>query len=565
MEAAESILRAGYRLDRYELLCPIASGGMATVWLARLRGKRGFEKLYAIKTIRTELVDDATFQEMFLDEARLASRIQHPNVAQILDLGEQQNVLFIVMEWVDGDSLAKIKKVLTKRKAVLPVGVTLRVLADACAGLHSAHELRDEESGEPLDLVHRDVSPQNILLSTVGAAKVIDFGIAKAHGRKQGTTRTGVVKGKIQYLAPEQVKKGATVDRRTDIWALGVCLQELVTGKMPYDKEDDVEVIRKLMTDEMPDPVQGVPEPIQKVLDRCLGFDPDVRFPTAAGLQRALEAAMKELGESTTTEDVASFLRTECPELANNRKSIVGKAIDEARLRPVADSSSKEEVAFAPTLVGETNALSQRAPPTQREGAIALTKRRGDSGQFVAHPATNASLELDQEPIVIPKRSLWWLWVLLLLGAVVGVGAYRFPDLTHRVLAMVGIGGGSTQSSDQAGAATATAAGTETATATPSASATATASTTASAASASASVSAPASAAPSGMPAASAPSGHHLTWPSHAPSASAEPAPEPANSNWSLYKNQAPPPPPPAPPPPPPPAPKPSATDSNPY
>src|SRR5579883_2045042 len=249
MEAAESVLKAGYRLDRYELLCPIASGGMATVWLARLRGKRGFEKLYAIKTIRTELVDDATFQEMFLDEARIASRIQHPNVAQILDLGEQEDVLFIVMEWVDGDSLAKIRKVLSKRKATLPIGVTLRVLADACAGLHAAHELRDE-NGDPLDLVHRDVSPQNILVSTVGAAKVIDFGIAKAHGRKQGETRTGVVKGKIQYLAPEQVKKGAKVDRRTDVWALGVCLQELVVGKPPYGDDDDVEVIRKLMTDE---------------------------------------------------------------------------------------------------------------------------------------------------------------------------------------------------------------------------------------------------------------------------------------------------------------------------
>src|SRR6516165_12273601 len=114
MEAAESILKAGYRLDRYELLCPIASGGMATVWLARLRGKRGFEKLYAIKTIRTELVEDSRFQEMFLDEARIASAIQHPNVAQILDLGEQANILYIVMEWVDGDALSTLRRILAK-------------------------------------------------------------------------------------------------------------------------------------------------------------------------------------------------------------------------------------------------------------------------------------------------------------------------------------------------------------------------------------------------------------------------------------------------------------------
>src|SRR3974390_826058 len=127
MEAAETLLRPGYRLDRYELLCPIASGGMATVWLARLRGKRGFEKLFAIKTIRTELVDDVRFQEMFLDEARIASGIQHPNVAQILDLGEQEQVLYLIMEWVDGESLAKIRKLVAKRKSVLPIGVALRV------------------------------------------------------------------------------------------------------------------------------------------------------------------------------------------------------------------------------------------------------------------------------------------------------------------------------------------------------------------------------------------------------------------------------------------------------
>src|SRR5580693_1915746 len=168
MEVAESVLRAGYRLDRYELLCPIASGGMATVWLARLRGKRGFEKLFAVKTIRTELVDDPRFEEMFLDEARIASGIQHPNVAQILDLGEQDNVLFIVMEWVDGDSLAKIRKLVAKGGGKIPTGIALRVLADACAGLHAAHELRDD-NGQPLEVVHRDVSPQNILVGTAGS------------------------------------------------------------------------------------------------------------------------------------------------------------------------------------------------------------------------------------------------------------------------------------------------------------------------------------------------------------------------------------------------------------
>src|SRR5690242_6993474 len=140
MDAAESTLVPGYRLDRYELLCPIASGGMASVWLARLRGKRGFEKLFAVKTIKTELTDDGRFQEMFLDEARIASGIQHPNVAQILDLGEQDDILYIVMEWVDGESLAKVRRLAQKAGRPLPLGLALRIIGDACAGLHAAHE-----------------------------------------------------------------------------------------------------------------------------------------------------------------------------------------------------------------------------------------------------------------------------------------------------------------------------------------------------------------------------------------------------------------------------------------
>src|SRR3954471_3141909 len=139
MDDAEPVLVPGYRLDRYELLTPIASGGMASVWLARLRGKRGFEKLFAIKTIKTELISDPHFQEMFLDEARIASRIIHPNVAQILELGEQEDILYIVMEYVDGDSLAKISRLALKRGFAIPPTLSMRIIADACAGLHAAH------------------------------------------------------------------------------------------------------------------------------------------------------------------------------------------------------------------------------------------------------------------------------------------------------------------------------------------------------------------------------------------------------------------------------------------
>jgi len=450
MDAAENILRAGYKLDRYELLCPIASGGMAAVWLARLRGKRGFEKLFAIKTIRTELVEDPRFQEMFLDEARIASGIQHPNVAQILDLGEQQDVLFIVMEWVDGDSLAKIRKLLSKRGTKIPVGLALRLLADACAGLHAAHELSDD-TGQPLGIVHRDVSPQNILVGAAGAVKVIDFGIAKAQNRQQGETRTGVVKGKIQYMAPEQVKKGRTVDRRADVWSLGICLHELVAGRPPNDGDDDVEVIRKLMADEAPVRAEGLPEAIVRVLDRSMALDVDARYPTAAGMQRGLEGAMKELGEAATSEDVASFLRAELPELADRRRQVVARAVDEAKTRvpaPEDPSATREDVAFAPTV------MSVRSPsgrPTDGAKAIALTRRKDlpsgarlsvsdastEDSRVTSSPSSSSAL--DAEPIEIPKKSRAALWTALVLVVAAGGAAMVWPAGARRVLAAVGL------------------------------------------------------------------------------------------------------------------------------
>ena len=443
MEAAESILRAGYRLDRYELLCPIASGGMATVWLARLRGKRGFEKLYAIKTIRTELLDDARFQEMLLDEARIASGIQHPNVAQILDLGEQEGVLFIVMEWVDGDSLAKVRRLVSKRGHRLPLGVVLRILADASAGLHAAHELRDAE-GHALEIVHRDVSPQNILLSGSGAVKIIDFGIAKAHGRSQGETRTGVVKGKIQYMAPEQVKKDRSVDRRTDVWALGACLYELASGKLPYDGDDDVEVIRKLMNDEAPRIEEGLPEAIVRVLERSIALDADARFPTAAGMHRALESAMKEIGEAATSDDVGAFLRSELPELAQKRKDIVARAVDDARDRgtPSGRHEAERDVAFAPTIMSQSPPTVP-GPKVGRAGDLESGPLPRGKGAGRPMPApTGVSVALDLEPIEIPKKSKAWLWVTLLVLVVAGGAAYAWPAQARSVLAALGIGTG---------------------------------------------------------------------------------------------------------------------------
>jgi len=230
-------LEPGLKLDgRYELLCILAQGGMANVWLARFQGKHGFAKLVAVKTILPHIAEDEHFKQMFLDEARVAAHIEHPNVVQINDVGDHGGVSYLVMDLVEGESLQGILKACDRQGQRLPLGVALRVLADACQGLDAAHELRDP-SGRPLNVVHRDISPQNILVTVAGTAKVIDFGIAKARDRATGDTSAGTLKGKISFMPHEQAL-GREVDRRTDTWALGAVLYMLLSGRPPYKGEN---------------------------------------------------------------------------------------------------------------------------------------------------------------------------------------------------------------------------------------------------------------------------------------------------------------------------------------
>jgi len=291
MSDPTSPLVPGYYLDRYELLCPIAEGGMASVWVARQRGKHGFEKLVAIKTILPKFASDVRFQEMFLDEARIASRIEHVNVAQIFDLGEENEILYLAMEYVEGDALSKLNRACQRKGLKIPTGILLRVLSDTCAGLHEAHEMR-EPSGRALEIVHRDVSPHNILVSTKGTAKLIDFGIATARSRAGSETSSGVLKGKIQYMAPEQAL-GQRLDRRADIWAVGAILYTLLTGKPPFEGENPLATLHLLGSGRPPMPLPSSVHPaISTIVRRALSFAADHRYATASDLRDAIERAM---------------------------------------------------------------------------------------------------------------------------------------------------------------------------------------------------------------------------------------------------------------------------------
>jgi serine/threonine-protein kinase len=306
---------------------------MASVWIARLLGKHGFEKLVAIKTILARYARDPHFQQMFLDEARIASRIDHPNVAQILDLGDHQGVLFLAMEWIEGEALYKLARAVHETGVTFPPGVALRIVAEVCAGLHAAHELRDR-AGRPLGIVHRDVSPHNILISDKGVAKIIDFGIAKACDRVAGDTETGSFKGKVKYMAPEQALSPRSTDRRADLWAVGAVLYFLVSGRTPYGSDNDIATLARLASGKPPLPLPAhVPAAVRAVVQRALAWNANERFSTADELRQATEDAMRELRGMTTSADVAAFFSNHLADRTDARKKAIALALRSAEER----------------------------------------------------------------------------------------------------------------------------------------------------------------------------------------------------------------------------------------
>lgn len=326
MAGEETPLAPGHRIDRYELLYAIARGGMGAVWAARLKGTHGFEKLYAIKTILPRFASDPAFRAMFLDEGIIASAIVHPNVAQVLDLGEHKGSLYMVLEWVDGDSLAHLTRAVERGGGTIPLRITLRILADVCAGLHAAHELCDR-AGAPLDVVHRDVSPPNVLVSSDGIAKVIDFGVVKARNRISGETTESVIKGKVRFMAPEQLR-GDTVDRRADLWSVGAMLFRMVTGKAPFAGESDFEVVANLVQANGPPSLPSdVAAPLADIVRQTLAPAPAERFPTARHLQAALEQVARDSSATATSADVAVYVREHTHETVRKRREAVASAM----------------------------------------------------------------------------------------------------------------------------------------------------------------------------------------------------------------------------------------------
>lgn len=410
-------MAASHALGRYELLIPIASGGMAMVWAARLKGTRGFQKIVAVKTMLPKLSDDPTFEQMFLDEASLASQIRHPHVVEILDLGEQDGVLYLVMEWINGVPLNQLMKA-ARRSGGVHLPVAVRIVMQACAGLHAAHELRDR-SGQLVGLVHRDVSPQNILVSYDGVAKVVDFGVAKATALGGGATAAGQIKGKVAYMAPEQIK-GDAVDRRIDVFAMGIVLYALTTGKHPFRKDSEAATLYNILEGGPIVPprmiVPGYPAQLERVVQQALARDPAKRFPTANDLLRALDQALPSSMRASTDEDVGAFVRGLFSERRERHRVELDRALKAAderaeskvSLRTFLDSQRPPPSGLTSDVTGptSTSAVSARGPLRSAESMPSVTEQ------------TLSSIDVE-----FPLKKPRWGWRLLVVAVVAGAGA----------------------------------------------------------------------------------------------------------------------------------------------
>jgi serine/threonine-protein kinase len=352
------VTTTGVAVGRYVVYGEIAAGGMATIHYGRLTGRGGFRREVAIKRLHKHLAADPEFVAMFLDEARLAARVVHPNVVPMLDLVSRADETFLVMDYVPGISLSHLVRLLAGRREGLPVGVAVGLLIGVLRGLHAAHEAKDD-AGDPLEIVHRDVSPQNVLVGRDGVARLIDFGVAKAAVRLQ-TTREGHVKGKTAYMAPEQVI-GALVTRRTDIYAATVVLWEVLTGQRLYAGDTDANILFRVVTAQPRPPSEladGLPPGLDAIVLRGMARESTDRYAT--GQEMADDLSRLE-GVASMTE-IAEWLQVVAGDLLDERAARVAgfeRAATLPDLEPPVSASGTRAIS-APTLTERSERVSER-------------------------------------------------------------------------------------------------------------------------------------------------------------------------------------------------------------
>jgi serine/threonine protein kinase len=357
-------------VGRYAIHGEIAAGGMATVHLGRLHGPVGFTKTVAIKRLHDQFAKDEEFVDMFIDEARLAARIHHPNVVQTLDVVQAEDQLLLVMEYVHGAQLSTLTRLAKKVGKRMPPSIVSAVVAGMLRGLHAAHEATDEH-GSPLNIVHRDISPHNVLVGVDGVPRVIDFGVAKAAGRLQQTA-IGQLKGKVPYMAPEQVK-GANVTRRTDVFAAGVVLWETLLGQRLFVADNDAAIISFILSRPIDPPSRvdfDVPAAYDAVVMRALERDPAKRFTTALEMAEALE----QCGPIAAPTEVSQWVKQIAADQLSKRSSIIADVESSSALPAVSPSSARMIVTAPEPTTGRSQAaslsISPDAPEPRRRGGF---------------------------------------------------------------------------------------------------------------------------------------------------------------------------------------------------
>ena len=387
------------RFGAYEILHELKAGGMGAVLLGRRRGPGAFEQLVALKTIRPEYAGAQAVQAMFLDEAAILARINHPGIAAVHDFGDQGGTLYLAMEYVAGLSFRAVAEL------DVPPGVAARAIAEACRGLHAAHEVRDP-TGHVLGVVHRDISPDNLLLGFDGHVKVIDFGIALVRGRQAPVTEFGTVKGKPPYMSPEQVKNEA-IDRRSDVFSLAVVLYEMVTGQPLFDGESIYAIARAVEHQPIPPPSQVIGRPLRIGLDTVIlnALDRDLarRTPTAAAFAEQLEQVIQAAGGETLE--------------AWAERALAGPR--EAHRRWLADVVGGREL--TPMMVGRATGAVTQLPPEQAAALAAIAPV--PQGEPPPEPGASTHLPAaGDERLSVPPRRRLGVPLLLALLVLLGLG-----------------------------------------------------------------------------------------------------------------------------------------------
>jgi serine/threonine-protein kinase len=384
---------------RYQLLKRIATGGMAQIYLARQTGPEGFEKLLVVKRILPHLAENAEFVRMFLDEARIAARLNHPNIVQIFDLGAQDGTYFIAMEYIHGEDVRRVWKHAANRGTQMPIPLVCRVVMDACAGLDYAHKKTDA-AGKPLGIVHRDISPQNILVTFEGGVKVVDFGIAKAADQAT-VTRSGVLKGKYSYMSPEQAN-GQRLDFRSDIFALGVVLHELLSGQRLFKRANDIQTLHAVTSCEVFPPSEANPEiptDLDALVMRALAKEPAHRYQDAIQLQVALEDWLIRHRQPSSSAHLAAFMQELYLDRLDREREIGQILVEEAS--DVPKSSAEEEIRRVPRELGA--ARLDPSASTNRSTELGAPSP-SDLESTLAEPSRRPSRSMDRPRTPEPVR-----------------------------------------------------------------------------------------------------------------------------------------------------------------